>query len=64
MNTDIGENFILNETTQEIWEATRETHFNTEDIVEAFEKEGILHDLRQGDLSVTQYFSLLTCYWQ
>ncbi|KAL6348275.1 hypothetical protein AAG906_005572 [Vitis piasezkii] len=43
-----GENFILNETTQEIWEATRETHFNTEDIVEAFEKEGILHDLCQG----------------
>ena len=64
MNNDIGENFILNETTQEIWEATRETHFNIEDIVEAFEKEGILHDLRHGDLSVTQYFSLLTCYWQ
>ena len=63
MNNDIGENFILYEMTQEIWEATKETYFNTKDTTETFEIKGILNDLRQGELFVTQYFSFLTRYW-
>ena len=64
MNNGIGENFMLHEIVQEIWEAARETYFNIEDTVQTFEIEGILHDLHQGKLSLTQYFSLLTHYWQ
>ena len=63
MNNDIGENFILYEMTQEIWEVTKETYFNTKDTTETFEIKGILNDLRQGELFVTQYFSFLTRYW-
>ncbi|GAV74420.1 UBN2_3 domain-containing protein, partial [Cephalotus follicularis] len=64
MTNDVGENFILHETTQEIWEAARKTYSDTEDTTEAFEIEGILHDFLKGDLPVTQYFSHLTRYWQ
>ena len=58
MNNDIDKNFIM----QEIWEAARETYFDTRNTTETFEIERIFHDLRQGDLSNTQYFSLLTHY--
>ena len=64
MNNDVGKNFIPYEMAQEIQEMARETFFDIKDITEAFEIEWILHDLHQGDLFVTQYFSLLTRYWQ
>ena len=64
MNNDIGENFIFYETTQEIWEVVRETYFDTKDTTKAFEIEGIIRDLCQVELSITQYFSLLTHSWQ
>lgn len=44
---------------QEIREAARETYSDSEDTAEAFKIKGILHDFRQGDLSITQYFSSL-----
>ena len=62
MTNDVGENFILYETTQEIWDAEREMFSDKEDTTEAFEIEGILHDLRQKDLSVTQYLTRLSKY--
>lgn len=49
---------------QEIWEVARETYYDIEDTIETFEIKGILHGLCQGDSFATQYFSLLTCYWQ
>ncbi|XP_024030846.1 uncharacterized protein LOC112094389 [Morus notabilis] len=64
MNVDIGENFLLYETAQEIWEAVRETYSSSENTSELFAIESILHDLRQGDLAVTQYFNTLTRHWQ
>lgn len=64
ITNEVGENFILYETTQEIWTATKETYSDMEDAVKTFEIEEILYDFRQGDLTVTQYFSLLTRYWQ
>lgn len=46
MTNEVGENFILYETAQEIWDAECEMFLHKEDTVEAFEIEGILHDLR------------------
>ena len=63
MNNDIGENFLLYRTAREIWEATKEAYSNNENTSELFEIESILHDLRQGELSVTQYFNTLTRHW-
>ena len=61
---DNGENFLLYETIQEIWEAVTETYSSSENTSELFAIESILHDLQQGDLIVTQFFNTLTCHWQ
>ena len=64
MNVDIGENFLLYETAQKILKAIRETYSSYENTSKLFAIESILHDLRQGNLTVTQYFNTLTCHWQ
>lgn len=64
MNNDVWEHFILYKTMKIIKKVTRETYYDAEDIVKAFDMEKIFHDLRQDDLSITPYFNLLTCYWQ
>ena len=63
INNETRGNFILYEMTQEIQEV-KYIYSDIEDTTEAFEIEGILHDLRQGDLFATQYFNLLARYWQ
>ena len=57
MNNEIGENFLLYGTTKEVWDAARVTYLSSENTSELFQIEAILHDLRQGDLTVTQYFN-------
>lgn len=64
MTNDIGENFLLYGTTKEIWDAAKETYSNNENTLELFEVESVLHDFRQGELTVTQYFNTLNRYWQ
>ena len=53
MNNEIGENFLLYDTTQEIWEAAREAYSHIENTSELFEIESILDD-RQGESQVTR----------
>lgn len=60
MNVDIVENFLLYQTAQEIWEVVRETYSSSENSSGQFAIKCIFHDLRQGDLIVTQYFKTLT----
>lgn len=64
MNNDIGENFLLYGTAKEIWDAAKETYSSSENTAELFQIETILHDFRQENLSVTQYFNTLTRHWQ
>ncbi|KAK0607433.1 hypothetical protein LWI29_014912 [Acer saccharum] len=49
---------------QEIWDATKETFSISDNTTELFVVEGILHGLRQGDDSVTSYFTKLSRLWQ
>ncbi|KAI3788025.1 hypothetical protein L2E82_00620 [Cichorium intybus] len=64
MIPDIGEQFMFYKTAQEIWEAARDTFSNQDNTSALFEIKGILNDLRQGDLSVTTYFTTLNRFWQ
>ncbi|EXB67203.1 Rae1-like protein [Morus notabilis] len=64
MNNDIGENFLLFGTAKEIWDAAKETYSSSENTLELFQVESTLHDFRQGEQSVTQYYNTLTRYWQ
>jgi hypothetical protein len=59
VTNEIGENFLLYETAKEIWDAARETYSSSENTSELFEIDAAMHDLHQGDLSVTQYFNTL-----
>ena len=64
MTTEIGENFLLYSTAKEIWDAARDTFSSKENTSELFQIESILHDLKQGESSVTTYFTTLTRHWQ
>lgn len=64
MTTEIGENFLLYTTTWEIWEVIHEMYSDHENASESFKIEGKLHELHQGDMNVTQYFTQLTRLWQ
>ena len=60
MTNKIGDNFLLYGTSKEIWDVARETYSNSDSISEFFEIEVALHDLRQRELTVTQYFNTLS----
>ena len=64
MTNDIGENFLLYGIANEIWDAARDTYSSSDNMAELFGIESILHDLRQGDCTVTQYYNNLTRHWQ
>ena len=64
MNNDIGENFLFYGTAKEIWDAAKETYSSPTNTAELFQIETILHDFRQENLSVTQYFNTLIRHWQ
>ena len=64
MTNETGENFMYYKSAKEIWDAAKETYSNKDNTSEVFEIEGTLHDLRQGELSVTEYFNFLNKLWQ
>ncbi|RVW60823.1 Retrovirus-related Pol polyprotein from transposon TNT 1-94 [Vitis vinifera] len=64
MTIDIGENFLSFDTAKEIWDIAKETFSDKENTSEIIQIEGILHNLRQGNLTVTEYFNTLTRLWR
>lgn len=64
MSTEIGENSILFHPAREIWDAASDTYSSRDNTSELFGIESNLHDLRQGDSTVTAYFTTLTRHWQ
>ena len=60
MTTEVGENFLLNKIAKEKFGDTSHEKYSSSEL---FEVETRLHNLRQGDLNVTQYFYILTRYW-
>ena len=64
MTTDIGENFLSFDTAKEIWDVAKETFSDKENTSEIIQIESTLHDLRQDNLTVTEYFNTLTCLWR
>ncbi|KAK2972923.1 hypothetical protein RJ640_015638 [Escallonia rubra] len=62
MDTEIGQNFMFYDTAYEIWMAAKETYSDNDNTAELFDIKGALHDLRQGEMSVTQYYNTLSRY--
>ncbi|KAF7811459.1 Retrovirus-related Pol polyprotein from transposon RE1 [Senna tora] len=63
MDLEIGQDFMFFASTAEIWKAAKESYSDVENTAELFEIKGALHDLKQGELSVPQYFNTLNRYW-
>ena len=59
MEPCIGENFLKYETATEVWEATKDTYSHKDNTPKLVAIEGVLHNLWQGDLSVTKYYNKL-----
>lgn len=59
-----SEKILLYDTAAEIWEAAKEAYSHVENTPELFNIESLLHDQRQEELSVTQYFNILNQNWQ
>jgi len=64
MTNEIGENFMYYDTTKEIWDAVKETYSNIDNTSAIFEIKSLLHDLQQGEKSVTEFSNTLSRYWQ
>ncbi|XP_021888415.1 uncharacterized protein LOC110807562 [Carica papaya] len=64
MTTEIGENFLLYETAHDVWVAAGEFYSSRDNTLAIFKIETHLHDLRQGELTMTQYYNALTRNWQ
>ncbi|GAV76370.1 UBN2_3 domain-containing protein, partial [Cephalotus follicularis] len=64
ITNEMGENIMYHQTAKEIWDATRETYSNNDNPSAIFEIKRVLHDLRQGEMTITDYFNALIRYWQ
>lgn len=61
---EVGENFLLFGLAEEIGDAEKETYSKIDNSSELLAVESMLHDLLQGDLSLTQYYNTLIKKWQ
>lgn len=64
MTPETGDNFMLYTTAAEIWQAAKELYSKRDNVAEIYELEARLQDIRQGDNSVSTYYSQLTKIWQ
>ena len=63
MTNEIREDFMYYGTAKEIWNAAKETYLNVDNTSSIFEIKSLLHDLRQDDCTITEYFNTLVRYW-
>lgn len=64
MNEDISPNFMLYPTAKSMWDAVRRRYSDLENSTQMCDLRDTARNLKQGDLSVTQYFNTLTTLWQ
>ena len=64
MEKNGGHSFIYYTTAQEIWRVAKATFSDRENTLELFEIKNMFRHLKQGDFDVTQYFNVLSYYWQ
>lgn len=64
MIPEVGNTFMLYQTAAKIWKATKEMYSKRDNISELYELETQLRDFKQGDQSVSQFFSSISQIWQ
>lgn len=64
MTPDVSNTFMMYQTAAEIWTATKEMFSKRDNISELYELEVVQKDLKQGDQTVSKFFSNLSQIWQ
>ncbi|KAI4350951.1 hypothetical protein L6164_005353 [Bauhinia variegata] len=64
MQLDISQNFMFLETSKQIWEMVKKTYSKAQDVAVVYELKTRIANTKQGNLSVTEYYNLLTNLWQ
>ncbi|KAI4317392.1 hypothetical protein L6164_025264 [Bauhinia variegata] len=64
MKLEISQNFMFLETSKQIWETAKKTYSKAQDAAVVYELKTRIAYTRQGNLSVTEYYNLLTNLWQ
>ncbi|XP_028774894.1 uncharacterized protein LOC114731805 isoform X2 [Neltuma alba] len=64
MTLEISEGYLLAQTAQEIWNAAKRTYSSMDNTAALFQLKKQLRELKQGTLTVTQYYSSLMRIWQ
>lgn len=64
MAPEIADNFVLYSTAKEIWNAAMDMYSKHDNTAELYELEAQLHGIRQGEATVSAYFSHLKRIWQ
>ena len=64
MEPDVGRTYLFLPTASEIWEAVKETYSNFGNAGQLFEIKTQLRKAKQGEKSVTQYYTDLKTLWQ
>ncbi|KAI4350132.1 hypothetical protein L6164_010644 [Bauhinia variegata] len=64
MQLEISQNFMFLETSKQIWEMVKKTYSKAQDVAVVYELKTRIANTKQGNLSVTEYYNLLTNLWQ
>ncbi|KAH7520800.1 hypothetical protein FEM48_Zijuj08G0184500 [Ziziphus jujuba var. spinosa] len=64
MDPSISKTYMFLATAQEIWEATKETFSDLGNSAQVYEIVMRIHNMKQGNLSVLQYYNTLRTLWQ
>ncbi|XP_028754691.1 uncharacterized protein LOC114714153 [Neltuma alba] len=64
LTREIGKNLLLYKIAHDVWTGERTSFFFSNNKAILFDTECFLHDFRQGNLDVTQYYNVLVRHWQ
>ncbi|XP_028795942.1 uncharacterized protein LOC114751436 [Neltuma alba] len=64
MTVEISEGYLLAKTAKEIWDAARRTYSAIDNTAALFHIKRLQRELKQGSMTVTQYYTALTRLWQ
>ncbi|XP_028793645.1 uncharacterized protein LOC114749320 isoform X2 [Neltuma alba] len=64
LTREIGKNLLLYKIAHDVWTGERTSYSSVNNKAILFDTECFLHDFRQGNLDVTQYYNVLVRHWQ
>ena len=64
MQPQLARGYLLLDTAQKIWDATTQTYSQSGNDAQVYELRKKVHETKQGEMTIAQYFSELSSLWQ